>query len=365
MKNIRDALDGFALFDPNWHSPHIAGRVGLTCTLYFRGGHLPEVRENVYECIREYREILGDRARCCLLPPGRVVRAGKKGLPLLTEEHVLKAQHKGEDSAEYILTSAEELGYRDSEPQPPTPDNLLWTELYLNSPPDFSRSFPCPGVASRVPLDKQISMLFAGFAPSLFLLNEQPLSFVELVLRWTARLRPVSGFAGWGVMYTPDPYLREEVKQCIAPYLLRFPGLSLTDATWLSNFFAGHIATINWLTMINEELAARIGGPEQLASLGRDCPITPYPGGYVIQAGPRPEIGDRNRGEIPLFYRRVHELLRPLHPPQTCLYYLASSLLPPDYVPKDEKTENRQALHAFFEQWMRRFEQPETTDGTA
>lgn len=183
MENIREALDGFALFDPNWHSPHMPGRVGLTCTLFFRGGHLPEVRENVYECIREYREILGDRARCCLLPPGRVVRAGKKGLPLLTEEHVLKAQHKGEDSAEYILTSAEELGYRDSEPQPPTPDNLLWTELYLNSPPDFSRSFPCPGVASRVPLDKQISMLFAGFAPSLFLLNEQPLSFVELVLR--------------------------------------------------------------------------------------------------------------------------------------------------------------------------------------
>lgn len=102
MENIREALDGFALFDPNWHSPHMPGRVGLTCTLFFQGGHLPEVRENVYECIREYREILGDRARCCLLPPGRVVRAGKKGLPLLTEEHVLKAQHKGEDSAEYI-----------------------------------------------------------------------------------------------------------------------------------------------------------------------------------------------------------------------------------------------------------------------
>lgn len=365
MKTIGEALDGFALFDSNWPSPHMAGRVGLTCTLFFRGGHLPEVRERAYECIREYSEILGDKARCCLLPSGRVVRAGKKGLPLLTEDHVLKARQKGEDSAEYILTSAEGLGYSDSEPQPPTPDNLLWTELYLDSPPSFSRSYPCPGVASRVPLDRQISMLFTGFAPSLFLLNEQPLSFADLVLRWTARLRPVSGFAGWGIMYTPAPLLREEVKQCLAPCLLRFPGLSLTDATWLSNFFADHIATINWLTIINEELAARIGGPERLASLGGGCPITPYPGGYVIQAGPRPEIGDRSRGEIPLFYRRVHELLRPLHPPQTCLYYLASCLLPPDYVPQDEKAENRQALHAFFDQWMRRFEQTDNTDDTA
>lgn len=362
MKNIKEALDGFALFDSNWYSPHIAGRVGLTCTLYFRGGHLPEVREKVYECIREYSEILGDRARRCLIPPGRIVKAGKKGLPLLSEEHILKAQQKAHYSAEYILTSAEGLGYSLKEIHSPAPDNLLRAELYLDSPPDFSRSFPCPGVASPAPLEQQISMLFAGFAPSLFLLNEQPLSFVDLALRWTARLRPVSGFAGWGIIYPPAPIPKEVAKQCIAPYLLRFPGLSLSDASWFSNFFANHIASINWLTMLNEELAARIGGPERLASLGEDCPVTPYPGGYVIQAGPRPEIGDRNKGDIPLFYRRVHDLLRPLHPPQTCLYYLTSSLLPPDYVPKDEKTESRQVLHAFFDQWMRRFDPPESTD---
>lgn len=92
MENIREALDGFALFDPNWHSPHMPGRVGLTCTLFFQGGHLPEVRENVYECIREYREILGDRARCCLLPPGRVVKACRSSPRSMFSRHSTKAR---------------------------------------------------------------------------------------------------------------------------------------------------------------------------------------------------------------------------------------------------------------------------------
>ena len=35
------------------------GQVGLTCVLYFRGGHLPEVQAKACECIREYVQILG------------------------------------------------------------------------------------------------------------------------------------------------------------------------------------------------------------------------------------------------------------------------------------------------------------------
>ena len=150
--------------------------------------------------------------------------------------------------------------------------------------------------------------------------------------------------------------------------MLRFPGLELPPLPVMpedTRLFENHIAGINWLTVICRRFAEQVGGEESLRALGKEYPIARYDDGFIIQAGPKPELGDRKAKRIPSYYGKVHELLRPLYPPQTCLYYLASCLLPPDYVPKNEKAENRQALHAFFDQWMRRFEQPETTDGTA
>ena len=133
------------------------GQVGLTCVLYFRGGHLPEVQAKACECIREYVRILGKEARCCRTAAGRIVMAGKKGLPLMDEEQVHKLQEKGSFAVSYLVSS---IATREEfERQPPK--CMLDVNLQLGK------------MSPRIPLDRQISYIFASFAPSLFLMDEQ------------------------------------------------------------------------------------------------------------------------------------------------------------------------------------------------
>ena len=350
MENIKECLDGFALPASDGMRKYLGitepvGQVGLTCVLYFRGGHLPEVQAKACECIREYVRILGKEARCCRTAAGRIVMAGKKGLPLMDEEQVHKLQEKGSFAVSYLVSS---IATREEfERQPPK--CMLDVNLQLGK------------MSPRIPLDRQISYIFASFAPSLFLMDEPPIPFVDLVFKWCVRLRPVSGAAGWGITRACDFIHSEIVRPFIAPHLLRFPGLNLPE-TLYTYLFTEHIADINWLTILNEELAARVGGPERLRSLGEDFPVAEYPGGYLIQAGSLPEVGDRNSGDIPRFYGKVQELLRPLYPPLEDMTYPTNVVLPPDAGQDYDirvlggKPDDEKHLHAFFEQWMHRFD---------
>ena len=363
MENIKEGLDGFVLPASDGMRKYLGitepvGQVGLTCVLYFRGGHLPEVQAKACECIREYVQILGKEARCCLTPAGRIVMAGEKGLPLMDVKQVSKRQEKDSITASYLVSS--NATREEFKRQPPK--CMLRIGLYLKKRNVlYSRKRARPDMPSDIPLDRQVSYIFASFAPSLFLVDEPPIPFADLVLKWCQRLRPVNGTAGWGVTRACDILYAESIRAFIAPDLLRFPGLDMPD-TFFSEVFTEHIANINWLTMLNEELAARIGGPERLKALGEDFPIAEYPGGYVIQAGPRPELGDRNKGDIPRFYARVHELLRPLYPPLECMTYLTGAVLPPDAGPDFDPRvfgfapEDQIYLHDFFRQWMHRFD---------
>ena len=349
MEDIKESLDGFALPTPDSvrsdSITEILGWVGLTCILYFEGGHLPEVQAEVCECIREYVQLLEKEARSCVTLTDRLVLAGKKGLPLPNEEQLRQWQEKGRRSASYIVSS-----------------NATREDFYIQ-PPKYMLDVNLQLISndSCLPQDKDLSYISAGFAPSLFLAGEPPVSFAELVLAWCKRLRPVSGVAGWGITRACGFPASEYVRPFIAPYLLRFPGLNLPE-TLSTYLFVNHISDINWLTIINEKLAARIGGPEKLRALGENIPVVEYPGGYVIQAGPRPEIGDRKQGDIPRFYGRVQELLRPLYPPREKMLHPENIVLPPDaaigYIPSDMDTDprNQKYMHDFLTLWLHRFE---------
>ena len=244
MENIRESLDGFALPTPNGVQSNsiteTLGWVGLTCILYFERGYLPEVQAGVCECIREYVQILGKEARSCVSLTNRIVLAKKKGLPLPNEEQIRKKQEKGHRFASYIVSS--NATREDFYIQPPKCMFDLTLRLMEYNPYFYQ--------------GKDISYIFAGFAPSLFLVDEPPIPFAELVLSWCKRLRPVSGAAGWGVTRACGFPASEYVRPYIAPYLLRFPGLNL-PTTFPTHPFINQISDINWLTIINEELAAR------------------------------------------------------------------------------------------------------------
>ena len=310
-ESIRACLDGFVLpaLDQPLGAPS-AGRVGLMCLLHFRGGHLAKIQEGVCECIREYARIPGNTPRCSVTPTGRLVLADAKRLTLPDEARIDKMREQGKREFFCLLSSSATRD--DYERQPP--NSLLQARLYLNeTPPPRAKKKAAPALPP-VPLDRQISTLAAFFPPSLFLLDAQPLSFAAMLLRWCERLRPVSGVAGWGIAPVCDPAQAKGMTPFLLPHLRRFPGLGIIPH--LASEPAEPALSVNWLTILDEELTARIGGPERLAALGKDFPITEYPGGHMIQAGPRPEIGDSNRGDAPRFYDNVRELLRPLAPPQ-------------------------------------------------
>ena len=82
-------------------------------------------------------------------------------------------------------------------------------------------------------------------------------------------------------------------------------------------------------------------------------------GGHIIQAGPTPQLGDREHGDVLPQYGKVLELLRPLYPPLEELTYITDGFY--DYHPQTrrvniesaEKTERD--LRTFFSFWMDRY----------
>jgi len=67
------------------------------------------------------------------------------------------------------------------------------------------------------------------------------------------------------------------------------------------------------LTALDDGFVKELGGLDKIkVELGPACPIHFYEGGIVIQAGPRPQLGDSNRGIVLEEYRRVARLVKPL-----------------------------------------------------
>ena len=127
-----------------------------------------------------------------------------------------------------------------------------------------------------------------------------------------------------------------------------------------TRLFENHIAGINWLTVICRRFAEQVGGEKSLKALGREYPIARYDDGFIIQAGPKPELGDRKAKRIPAYYGKVHDLLRPLYPPPEELRNcLIGSVIDFDPFTKDlnrySKEEEAQRSLDFYSRWMNRF----------
>lgn len=68
-----------------------------------------------------------------------------------------------------------------------------------------------------------------------------------------------------------------------------------------------------WLTYINGPRVAALGGEAALrGALDPAVGVTPIGSGLLLQAGPRPEIGDQNRQETLPLYRSVFAAIEPL-----------------------------------------------------
>ncbi|WP_373635701.1 type VI immunity family protein [Yoonia sp. SS1-5] len=135
--------------------------------------------------------------------------------------------------------------------------------------------------------------------------------WIALMLDWCNRLKPVKGTIGIA-MTTEAGMMRARFREQW-PYLARFPGLDDEVAFFEANCVTGKIGSVNWLTILNDELLAGIGGLDDLTSaLGDAAKIHKWDGGVLIQAGDLPDIGDRNADLWPTAYCAVNDALRPI-----------------------------------------------------
>jgi hypothetical protein len=142
---------------------------------------------------------------------------------------------------------------------------------------------------------------------------KHPGTFQEFVQSFAKRLRPLSGYAGIGVqealcLDSRDPYL-----VTVREIAERFPGLEIESPHMDANHISEGIKGVNWLTVLGDHWVQMIGGLDYLRiRLGDDFKLTPYDGGVMIQAGPRPQIGDVTTNRWPRHYVTLAKVLKPI-----------------------------------------------------
>jgi hypothetical protein len=148
------------------------------------------------------------------------------------------------------------------------------------------------------------------------LVGESASPFVERARKLVRRLRFSSGHGGYAINWNKLGLLRTEAKSKLPFIAGRFPGVDLDDASAALYAIPNGIKRVNWLTLLNPECCDRFGGVDALrTALGDDVPVYTLENGALIQAGPRPLLGDTNRQEALPHYHRVGRVLAPLRSP--------------------------------------------------
>lgn len=125
---------------------------------------------------------------------------------------------------------------------------------------------------------------------------------------------PSHGYAGWGAI-THVYRGPAAAWRCMKMFANRFHGLEadrpMDHAILLRRM--DRIKGVNWLTILGTPFVQQLGGEQYLrAELGAQIGLKPFSDGVIIQAGPRPLLGDVNKGEHMDAYAQVARVLKPI-----------------------------------------------------
>jgi hypothetical protein len=137
-------------------------------------------------------------------------------------------------------------------------------------------------------------------------------SLQEFVLEWCKRLKPLSGYAGLGIIESPDIYERIKFQAAVRMIGERFPGLEVQSFVAHTIALTDGIKGVNWLTILGERWVDAMGGLDYVR-MRLDEPSFPfyrYDGGLIIQAGPKPEFGDAQANRWPRYYVTLAKVLK-------------------------------------------------------
>lgn len=168
-------------------------------------------------------------------------------------------------------------------------------------------------------LAKHASGALRLILPTSFIADD-PGALVRLMLSLVRNFEFASGHAGYAVNWYETGTNANEARQEMYMISRRYLGVDLPCLLQTLHAIEDGIKCANWLTLINDEDCATLGGIDRVCDkLGPDIPVFELDNGILLQAGPRPNLGDKNRHETLPHYRKVGRLLSPVrassHPP--------------------------------------------------
>jgi Protein of unknown function (DUF3396) len=257
-------------------------RVGLLATLFFAEPWTRPVREAVTNMAEEYIHQFRDHLRWTKSPKGGRIHPINKGKVPFPREWL--PQHKDGESWYFGFhggESAEEVS-------------------------DFQVS-----ACGSDNISKDLGF-FQVYLPLTWLAEHPETTFSNFVLSYANWLHPLSGYAGIGVLESLDGS-RQPVQGTVRQIAERFPGLEIEDRIGHEIYLRKGIKGVNWLTLLGDRWVQEIGGLDYLKMrLGDEFKLSPYEGGLMIQAGPKPEIGDVTINRWPQHYVTLAKVLKPI-----------------------------------------------------
>jgi|TARA_Y100000589_G_scaffold38657_1_gene32411 hypothetical protein len=258
----------------------------LNVEIYFRNAWRTDVREAVLAVFNEYREYFGQEFKWTTNPnTGRWKSLKKTPYPYPDEwlldvpqdeqwEFVFHGGDKKTDASDVDVGAYGEWIHEGNE-APASDDNSL-SFIKMNFPMDFF-----------VDRDEKLPSIFG---------------------RWCSMLMADQAYAGFGLALSHGYETR--VDPLVYQLAQRFPGLNVGSETTHSLRLLTRTKTPNWLTATCEPYVSQLGGGTVLQAALPDGWVSPYDGGVIIQAGPKPLLGDREQGLDVAPYRQAARVLR-------------------------------------------------------
>lgn len=258
-------------------------QVGLLGTLYFEDAHTPVMREAVLACFDAYWDLCGEHLHWVTHP----------------KTHQWKPIEKIKEHPRHWILARNE--------------NESWQLSYQGGASQKEASHFRFEVLGTPAWERESVLSYLHFCLPITFFADREGGLPELLLDFAGRLNPVHGYAGLGLIESYDSNLRFQYEPAVYGMSQRFPGLEVDYPTAHSIYGKTGIKSVNWLTVLANDLLASLGGTDRICEqLGDEYLMHAYPGGAIIQAGPRPQLGDRNRDRWPDRYVKLAHLVEPI-----------------------------------------------------
>jgi hypothetical protein len=187
-------------------------------------------------------------------------------------------------------------------------------------------------------------------------------TFRGLFQRWCSALDVQHAYAGLGLVLPVGGMAMFAAIKNLGPVATRFIGLDVDYPGSVARRCRTGIRTVNWLTAIDEERLARVGGAKTVLNVaGPEVSAMPYSKGSIFVAGQAPEIGDKESGKRPEAYAQLGRAVVPLRSdiPEIWFTPPAGYEAPAGFTSKsgwgDAEPAELPALH-YLKTWLARFD---------